>query len=408
MGGISAVIPAAGRGERLGHKDPKAFVSLAGCPLLAWSLAALESCALIDRVVVVTQPEDIDRTWRLAVPHGFRKLANVVAGGPDRQSSVLNGMAVVMDDSDVILVHDAARPLTPMDAMERCARAAAEHGSATTSLPVVDTLRHGAVGGPAGVSVDRSSMVRIQTPQAVRADLLRPAMIECRRAASRCTDDSSMVEVATGVKAYLVEGSELSIKITSPGDLRIAEALVEAGAGVRPSGMPLRSAVGVGGDPALRIGFGYDVHSFDASRPMMLGGLHIPDSPGLAGHSDADAALHAICDAILGALGQRDIGYHFPNTDPAFAGADSGVLTQHVIELAGAQGWRPLQVDLTVIAEKPRLGPHVERMRERLVSLLSLAPDRVAVKATTNEKMGFIGRGEGVACCAVAMLRPIA
>lgn len=405
MAGISAVIPAAGRGERLGHSEPKAFVLLSGAPLLAWTLAAMEACRDISEVVVVTPPMEVERTWRLAVQFGFSKVARVAPGGPDRQSSVLNGIEAVSADSTVALVHDAARPLAPVEVMERCASAAAEYGSASAALPVVDTLRHGHLDGLAGAAVDRSALVRIQTPQAVRLDLIRPCLDQCRAIASQCTDDSSMVEQVTGVGAHLVAGSAYSLKITSIEDLAVAEALAQAGVGTRPGGSSSDERKLSEAFPSICVGFGYDVHSFDPARRMMLGGVHIPDSPGLAGHSDADVALHAVCDALLGAIGERDIGFHFPNTGAEWAGADSGHLLGRVVELAGEQGWRPLQVDVTVVAEQPRLTPYVDTMRRRIAEILGVRSTQVAIKATTNEKMGFIGRGEGIAAFALATLQ---
>ncbi|MCA1596174.1 MAG: 2-C-methyl-D-erythritol 4-phosphate cytidylyltransferase [Chloroflexi bacterium] len=406
MGGTSAVIPAAGRGERLGHNDGKAFVPLDGIPILAWTLAAVEACAAVDEIVVVVQREEIDRVWRLAVRYGFRKLQQVVEGGPDRQSSVLNGIEAASPGSAVILVHDAARPLTPPEVMARCAAAAEEFGSATAALPVVDTLREGQVGGLAGQTLDRSALVRIQTPQAIKADLVRRSLPACRSIAVECTDDSSMTERVSGVRAQLVQGSELSLKITTQDDLILAEALVREGRGTRPwrAIQSEEAPVRVPASLPMRVGLGYDVHSFDPARRMMLGGVLIPDSPGLAGHSDADVALHAICDAILGAAGEHDIGFHFPNTDEAYAGADSASLLERVVCLVRTKNWRPLQVDVTVIAERPKLAPHVPAMQRRLAGLLGLDQSDVAVKATTNEKMGFIGRSEGIACFALATL----
>jgi 2-C-methyl-D-erythritol 2,4-cyclodiphosphate synthase/2-C-methyl-D-erythritol 4-phosphate cytidylyltransferase len=375
--------------------------------MLAWVLASLEACKEIERVVVVAPAGDVERVWHLAVGYGIGKLCHVVAGGPDRQSSVLNGMETVLNESSVLLVHDAARPLTPPEVMARCAAAADEHGLCTTALPVADTLRQGSVNAIAGGLADRSGMVRIQTPQAVRADVLARCFDECRRVAAACTDDPSMVERAGGGPTWIIEGSEMSLKVTTPGDLALANTLARAGHGVRPG-----SVVGgfVGQDagrlaPDITVGLGYDVHAFDEGRPMMLGGLYIPDSPGLAGHSDADAALHAICDSILGAIGERDIGYHFPPTDDRWEGADSGKLLERVVAIALEKGWRPHRVDLTVVAEKPRLGPHVEAMRRRVGELAGIDPALVAVKATTNERMGFVGRGEGVACLALTTLR---
>ncbi|HET6383629.1 MAG TPA: 2-C-methyl-D-erythritol 4-phosphate cytidylyltransferase [Armatimonadota bacterium] len=410
MAGISGVIPAAGRGERFGRSENKAFAPLDGAPILAWTLAALEASPCINEIIVVTQRCDLDRAWRLAVEYGFKKLSRVVEGGADRQTSVLNGMAAISPAASVVIVHDAARPLTPIDVFERCAAAAFDHGSATAALPVVDTLRQGAMGAAAGALMDRSKLVRIQTPQAVRADLLRASFDECRKIAHECTDDSMMIERAADTPAILVPGSELSSKITRPEDLLIAESLVRQGAGVRPGaadgahGAASAQAMARAAAGSIRIGMGYDVHSFDPARPMILAGVSIPDSPGLSGHSDADAALHAVCDAILGALGGRDIGYHFPNTDPAFKGADSGRLLEKVVQIAAESGWRPAQIDLTIVAEQPRLNPHVAAMRERLGALTGIDPGRVAIKATTNERMGFIGRGEGIAAFALAML----
>jgi len=377
---IAALIVAAGVGARSGSTVPKQFARIAGKPMIAHSHAALGDHPMIERVLVAIGPdqEEAIATALGDVPH--------VTGGATRRLSVLAGLeALAADAPDWVLIHDAARPFLPRAVIDRLLAALADRPGAVPALPVADTLARGAA--DLGEVVPRDGLHRVQTPQAFRfADIL---------AAHRGwrgdepTDDAQMLRAAGGVVA-LVEGDTMLEKITHPADFAAAEARYD---------VTLRT----------RSASGYDVHRLEAGEQLWLGGVLIPHDKGLSGHSDADVALHAITDALLGTIAAGDIGTHFPPSDPQWRGADSGRFLQHAADLIAAQGGTIDFIDLTLICEAPKIGPHREAMRERIAALLRLPVGRISVKATTTEKLGFTGRGEGIAAQAVATVRiPVA
>jgi 2-C-methyl-D-erythritol 4-phosphate cytidylyltransferase/2-C-methyl-D-erythritol 2,4-cyclodiphosphate synthase len=387
-GGVRAgvVVPAAGRGSRLGGERPKALVPLRGRPLLLYALETFERLAEVDSVAVAAPGDAVDVVSALAREAGMTKVAAVVPGGADRQASVAQGLRALPPDLEWVVVHDGVRPLVTPELVRAVLEAAAREGAATLALPVEETVKR-AEDGWVRSTVERSGLYRVQTPQAFRRDLLEKAHQEAARAGFRGTDDAVLVE-RRGHGVRLVPGSPLNVKVTVPEDLEVAEALLERRDG--PGG--------------TRVGIGFDAHRFGSARPLVLGGVAIPHPRGLVGHSDADVVVHAVMDALLGAGALGDLGTHFPPEDPAYAGARSLDLLARVRDLLASRGWRAAHVDVVVLAERPRLAPYVPAIQAALGSVLGLGPEHVSVKATTLEGMGALGREEGIAAQAVASL----
>jgi 2-C-methyl-D-erythritol 4-phosphate cytidylyltransferase / 2-C-methyl-D-erythritol 2,4-cyclodiphosphate synthase len=386
---VAAVVPAAGRGERFGGDGPKALVPLRGRPLVEYALAAL-AAASVETIVVAAPPDAIDPVARVARRAAGAKLAAVVPGGPDRQSSVAHGLAALPEGTEIVLVHDGARPLVPAALIDAVAAAAVTDGAATAAVPVDETVKRGEDGW-VRTTIDRAGLFRVQTPQAFHRALLETAHREAERTGFRGTDDAALVE-RLGRPVRLVPGAPRNLKVTVPDDLMLAEALLRRDE-------PLSFAP--------RVGIGFDAHRLVSGRPLMLGGVTIPFPRGLEGHSDADVVAHAVMDALLGAAGRGDIGRLFPPDDPAFSGADSMHLLGRVRGLLAEQGWRAAHIDVVVMAEAPRLAPHAEAMRAAMARALGTDPARISIKATTLEGMGAIGREEGIAAQAVASLEPV-
>jgi 2-C-methyl-D-erythritol 4-phosphate cytidylyltransferase/2-C-methyl-D-erythritol 2,4-cyclodiphosphate synthase len=361
-----ALIVAAGTGSRAGGAVPKQYATVGGKPLIAYAHAAFAAHPLVDEVVVVIAAG--------AQHHVLAALGPVrtIIGGATRRESVARGLAAVRD-ADRVLVHDAARPFIPADVIDRVLATLDAHDGAMPVLAVADTLvRDGAV-------VPRDGLSRVQTPQGFRFEALRAAHVGWP-AEDEATDDAQMVRRLGGSVA-LVQGDAMLDKVTHPQDFAAAEAKVT---------WETRSASG------------FDVHRLEAGEELWLGGVLIPHDKGLSGHSDADVGLHALTDALLGTIAAGDIGTHFPPSDPQWKGADSAQFLQHAATLIADKGGRIDFVDLTLICEAPKIGPHREAMRTRIGGLLGLSEDRVSIKATTTERLGFTGRGEGIAAQAVA------
>ena len=378
----AAVIVAAGRGERLGATIPKAFVAVAGVPMLLHAARRVALSPEVGRIVVVVGASDVDRARMLLMQHGVRNVTAVVPGGAHRQDSVFAGLSH-LGEAPVAVVHDGARPLVPPDVVTAVIQAAAETGAASAGLPVRETVKL-VDGADARQTLDRDRLWVAHTPQAFRTALLREAHHRAKAEGFYGTDDAVLVE-RLGYAVRMVEDSPRNLKVTVPADLDLAEAY----AGQRQ---------------IVRTGIGYDAHRLALGRLLRVGGVEIPWPRGLAGHSDADVLAHAIMDALLGGAGLGDLGRHFPPGDPAFRGADSIELLRRVAAMAAGAGWRVVHVDSTVLAEAPRLAPYIPQMRERLAAALGVDSSAVNVKATTTEGMGAIGRGEGIAAHAVATL----
>lgn len=370
------LIVAAGRGERAGGAVPKQFATLGGTSIIARAVNAFGDLPVF---VVVADGQQ----GALAVALGPREVAGVVTGGATRQDSVRNGLAAISDTGgfDKVLVHDAARPLLPRAVLDDLIAALATYDGAVPVLPVADSLASG--DAVMGETVDRSGLLRIQTPQAFRIDALMTSL--SRWTGEAATDEAQVVRAA-GFTVATVPGDTMLDKITHPADFARAEAMLA-------SRMISRSASG------------FDVHRLEHGEELWLGGVKIDHTHGLSGHSDADVALHAITDAVLGTIGAGDIGSHFPPSDAQWRGASSDRFLAHAASLVAARGGIIDFIDLTLICEAPKIGPHREAMRARIAEILQLPASRISVKATTTERLGFTGRGEGIAAQAIATVR---
>ena len=382
----AVIIPAAGFGTRMNLDRPKQFLLLAGVPVLVRAIRPFLAESRVCCIVVAAPAERLAETRALLDGCGLdESRVQVVAGGRRRQDSVRAGLDVLGEDIDVVLVHDGARPLVSVELIGRCLQAAVDHGAAIAAVPVKDTLKRGDERGQVSATIDRRHLWQAQTPQAARRELLEEAYAV--NGDRDVTDESSLLEQA-GIPVALVAGAEENLKITRVEDLDVAQRLLAGG-----------------GAAALRIGHGYDAHRFAENRPLILGGVEIPHSHGLAGHSDADVLTHALCDALLGALGRGDIGRHFPDSDGRYAGISSLVLLRRVMEMAVEDGFVVGNADITVVCQRPRLAPHVSAMGEALAAACRVNPAAINIKATTTEGMGFTGRMEGIACHAVVLLQ---
>jgi 2-C-methyl-D-erythritol 4-phosphate cytidylyltransferase/2-C-methyl-D-erythritol 2,4-cyclodiphosphate synthase len=382
------VIPAGGTGSRFGHAQPKQFLELAGLPILVRTCRAFFAVEAV-RVVVVAAPADhLHHTADLLqahLPAHHLDRLRITAGGTTRQDSVHAGLLQLPPAIELVLVHDAARPLVDPATILRCLEGAAHHGAVIAAVPVKDTLKRVDRDGTIMATVDRSHLWQAQTPQAARRHLLERAFAAAQRTGFVGTDEASLLEAAE-IPVRVVAGSECNGKITHPEDLRVAAALAA-------------------GEATMKIGHGFDAHRLVSGRPLILGGVSIEYELGLEGHSDADVVAHALADALLGALGAGDIGRHFPDSDPQYKGIDSLLLLARIYELAAQRGFRLGNADITIVCQRPKLAPHLAAMASNLARCCASDPAAVNIKATTTEKMGYTGRGEGIAAHAVVLLR---
>jgi len=390
---FGAIIVAAGKGSRMKSADSKQFLPLGGKPILVHTLELFERLPDVASVVLVTGAKDMERCARLVREHGIGKVEAVVEGGAERQDSVFRGLCALPVHLNWVLVHDAVRPFASLEHIAACLEAAREAGGAVLAVPVKDTIKAADAAGRVAATPDRRTLWSVQTPQAFRRGLFTAGHALAQRDGFLGTDDASLVE-RLGEPVRIVEGSYDNIKITTPEDLQWAEAYL---ARREPAGRK-------GAAPVIRIGQGFDVHAFAEGRRCIIGGVDIPFEKGLVGHSDADVLLHAVADAVLGALALGDIGKHFPDTDAAFKDADSLLLLKQAWRLAEERGYRLGNLDATIIAQRPKLAPHIPRMTEILAAALGAETGQVSVKATTTEKLGFPGREEGIAAQAVVCL----
>lgn len=386
----SALIVAGGRGHRAGGEIPKQYQLLGGIPLITHSIARLLDHPAIDRVQVVIHRDDgtfyHDAIKNLA---DAKKLAPACFGGSQRQDSVRLGLEALAatNPTDLVLIHDAARPFVTEAEIDRLLAALTTSPGAILAVPVVDTLKRADEQGRMLGGADRTGLWRAQTPQAFHFQ----AILDAHRAAAgqSLTDDAAVAEQA-GLAVLCVTGRDENFKVTAPEDFQRAERQLLLAR------------------PDIRVGQGFDVHAFDAEpgrRALVLAGIELSHSHGLAGHSDADVALHALTDALLGAIGDGDIGAHFPPSDVRWKGVASERFLRHAVDLVHKRDGLIAHLDLTIICEAPKVGPYREAMRKRIAGICGLPVDRVAVKATTTEKLGFTGRREGIAAQAVATVR---
>ena len=398
MVSAAALIVAAGRGHRVGGPLPKQYRALAGRAVLGHSVQRFATHPRIDRVRVVINPADrplYDDAVRESGDTADAALLAPVAGGETRQDSVRNGLESLAESPpELVLIHDGARPLVSAAVIDGALDALAGHDGALPVLAVSDSLKQAAPGSSlvAG-AVPREGLWRAQTPQGFRY----PAILDAHRAAAcdNLTDDAAVAEQA-GLAVALTPGDEDNLKITTEQDFARAERILAA-----QDGRAVVAAQAV----ETRVGMGFDVHRFGPGDHLMLGGVAVPHTQGVVSHSDGDVVLHAIVDAILGALAAGDIGTHFPPSDEAWRNAESSRFVAHALKLLAERGGHLSHVDVTVICQRPRIGPHREAMLARLATVLGLDPARISLKATTTERLGFTGRGEGIAAQAVATVR---
>lgn len=390
---VAALIVAAGRGVRAGGSNalaPKQYSEIGGAPMLARAISAFASHPRVGSVQVVINPADTARYAGAASQFGTRLLPPV-AGGEERQDSVRAGLeALVAEAPDRVLIHDAARPFVDAGLIDRVVTALESHAGALPALPVTDSLKRAHDGKLTG-SIDRASLFRAQTPQGFEFN----AILAAHRAAAKAgqakfTDDAGIAEWF-GLDVVLVEGSEENRKLTTAADISQADERLRL------------KAQGAAG--SVRIGTGYDVHAFGPGDAVILCGVRIPHPKKLVGHSDADVGLHALTDALLGAIADGDIGVHFPPSDARWRGASSDMFLRDAASRVTARGGKVDHVDITFLCEAPRIGPHRDAMRARIAEILGLDTGQVSIKATTNEGLGFIGRSEGIAAMATATVR---
>lgn len=377
----AAVILAAGRGLRMGGDLPKQWHYLDDQPVVVHSLAAFADIPGVDRRVLVIHPADRARAEAVA------GTAMVVEGGASRDASVRAALEALAGTGVTrVLIHDGARPLVSRALVERLLAALEEAPGAAPALPVTDALWRGVQGRVTGTQ-DRDGLWRAQTPQAFRFE----PILAAHRVHSGGAADDVAVARAAGLDVAIVEGDEDNLKLTFPGDMARARAIL------RGRGMDVRQM-------DVRMGNGFDVHAFCPGDHVWLCGVRVPHGRGLLGHSDADVGMHALTDAIYGALAEGDIGRHFPPSDPQWKGAASHIFLRHAVELAASRGFRLANADVTLICERPRIGPHAGAMQAALAGIMGVETGRVSVKATTSEQLGFTGREEGIAALATAVL----
>lgn len=392
---IAAIVVAAGRGERAnasGETVPKQYRTVAGVPVLVRTINALLENEFIDWVLPVIHPEHGERYAALGISDD--RLLLPVLGGAERQASVLEGLkALGPRKPDLVLIQDAARPFVNREIVQGVIDALGSHEAALPVVPVTDTIKRSVDGKTVASTEDRATLFAAQTPQGFRFPQIFSAHMRAARLPRPFTDDAAIAEWA-GMTVALTKGSTTNIKITNPGDFEQAERIMNG-----TQAMNFHHLV-----VEMRTGLGIDFHQFVEGDAVWLGGVKIPHTKKLSGHSDADAALHALTDAIYGAIGEGDIGTHFPPSDPQWKGAASKIFLEHAAGLVGKRGGRIVNVDVNIVCEEPRIGPHVAAMRETIGEILGIGAGRVAVKATTSEQMGFAGRGEGLMAQAVATI----
>ena len=378
---VAVLIVAAGKGLRVGAGQPKQYISLNGESILQHTIKAFLKVPYVNLIRTVIHADDH------ALYHAAIKDTDIlppVNGGKTRQQSVMKGLQSLGSyEPDLVLIHDAARPFISAEQIEDIIVKAAEHGAVIPTLPVVDTIKQ-VTDSQIKHTVNRNTLARAQTPQAFRFKLI--FMAHKRMEDKNLTDDSAIAE-ACGIQVLSIMGDERNFKITTAEDLKKAKYMIKENL------------------TDIRTGMGYDVHAFEAGEKVILGGITIPHNQQLKGHSDADVALHALTDAMLGAIGDGDIGTHFPPSDEKWKGKSSDIFLRHANNLLKNKEGMISNIDLTIICEAPKITPHREAIRDNIAEILSLDPTRISIKATTTEKLGFTGRGEGIASQAIVTVR---
>ncbi len=376
-----AIILAGGSGTRMGADRNKVLLALQGKPVIAHSVQAF--AGLVEGVVLVSREEDIPAMQ--AAVQGIGMPVTIVPGGNTRQDSVWNGLCALPKGCTYVLIHDGARCLVDKGTICRCMASVETCGTGVAAIPAIDTIKQVDADENVTSTPDRTNLRVVQTPQGFTVELIRKAHIAAQQEGFLGTDDASLVE-RTGHPVRLTLGNRRNLKLTTPEDMKMAEMFLESKF------------------PTLRIGQGYDVHRLVEGRDLILCGVKVPHTLGLLGHSDADVALHALMDAMLGAMALGDIGKHFPDTDEQYRGISSMKLLAHVTALLAEHQARVTNCDVTIIAQKPKLLPYIPLMRENVAAALELPLDRVNIKATTTERLSFEGREEGISAQAVCMV----
>lgn len=387
---IGVILVAAGSGSRMRGNSNKVFLSLGEQNMVEYCLQTIKKVSPIVEVVVVAAANEVETMQTICSAVEFPFPVHIATGGETRQASVWSGLQtfqMLSQENDVVLVHDCARPLASPDLFYRVIEATLTYGAAIAAVPVKNTIKksRACVDGHIEVetTVPREELWNVQTPQGFSYTTLKEAHIWAQQQGYSGTDDAALVE-AIGTSVSIVEGEYQNIKITTPEDMGTAKEYLH-----------IRT------EKPMRIGYGYDVHRFKKGRPCVLGGVTIESPVGPDGHSDADVLIHALMDALLGAAGLRDIGYYFPPTDDAYKNISSLVLLAKVRELLYSHKMAPYNIDVMVIAEQPKISPHVEEMKKNISSVLHIPTNRLSVKATSNEGLGALGRSEGIAAQAV-------
>lgn len=382
----AVIIPAAGSGTRMKLNYPKQFHSISGAPILIHTLKPFISHPLIDTIIVVVPEGHVQSSLDLLKEHDLKDdKITIIVGGRRRQDSVYNGLMAVARDTKVVLVHDGARPMVSEELISNCYHTALEKGAAIAALPVKDTLKKASSEQLISATIDREQLWQAQTPQAAQYHLLLQAFEA--NGAEDVTDEAGLLEKSQ-IPIHLIAGSESNTKVTRPEDILLMEALMQQQA-----------------PPRLRIGHGFDAHTFGEDRKLILGGVEVPYHLGLVGHSDADVLTHALCDALLGAIGAGDIGKHFPDNNAAFKDIYSITLLKEVMNSVEEKGYSLGNADITLICQAPKLASFLPQMVSILAKACSTTTNTINIKATTTEKMGFTGRGEGISCHAVVLLQ---
>ena len=379
---ISCIVLAAGAGRRMAYKENKIFIPLGRYSIIQRTLQNVAKLEGLKEIILVVADGEQDymaehiKVLELTVP------IQIVLGGAERQDSVACGLKAFDESTDIVLVHDGARPLASTEMFSAVAEAANIYGAATVGVPATDTIKRVDAEHAVIETLKRSELYQIQTPQGFQKELFTEAHEKAHDSNYLGTDDVSLVEYL-GKPVHIVEGDYCNIKVTTPNDIAVAKRYL----GIE--------------DKRMRVGFGYDIHQLKAGRPCILGGVHIESDLGPDGHSDADVLIHALMDAMLGAAGLRDIGYYFPPEDDQYKGISSMLLLEKVNFLLKERGLQAYNIDIMVISETPKLKPHIDMMKANLQSILEIPLDRISIKATTNEMLGAIGRREGIAAQAV-------
>ncbi len=403
---VTAIFPAAGASRRmknfLGDVTNKNFLELGGESVLIRTLKTFSKSARVKNLIVVVAENEISEVEKILSAEKNLKSWQIVVGGSERQFSIANGLKFLPEETEIVLVHDAARPLINLSVIEKVIDAAEKFGGAIAAVPEKNTIKFVDAENFVVKTPPRSELVEVQTPQGFRKEILLRAYKKAEEENFLGTDDASLVE-RLGEKIKVVESDYKNIKITTPEDLEIAKAISVRNEelGIRNEKFPNSSLL----TPNYHTGFGYDVHKLVEGRKLILGGVEIPHEFGLLGHSDADVLTHAIIDALLGAAALGDIGQHFPDTDEKFKNIDSLKLLSKVNELIQAEGWQIENIDSVIVAQKPKLAPHIPEIRKKISEVLKIDLILVSVKAKTEEGLGFTGNRQGISSYATATLR---